>query len=375
MSRPLRIVGCMSGTSCDGVDAVLVEVCERAGAPLDTEARVIGGASVELGGLGERLLAFSRGGALAAGEIAELRDRLSDAHVRAIREVGGGCDVVAAHGQTVFHGRATPDARGGRTWQLFEPARVARAIGVPVLADLRSGDVAAGGQGAPITPIADRVLFGSHAPCAVVNLGGFCNATLLGGDGSVAGFDVCPCNQLLDAGARRWLGAKFDTGGAVAGEGRADAGESAGLRGAWANAAGRSLGSGDERLDVLTRLESMGVGDRLATLCDAIGRAIGERVGGVPVFVAGGGARNAALVRAIEGRCAGAVSSTAVVGVDPVWREGACMAVLGGLTLRGEAATLAGVTGCAAPAPIAGSWTLPPGGGWRVVRAGGDDVG
>lgn len=360
MSGALRIIGCMSGTSCDGVDSVLVEVDRSV-----RSASVVRGASVPLGEAGDRLLAFSRGEAASAGEICLWRDALSEAYVDAARAVlgGGACDLVVAHGQTVFHGRC---AGRVRTWQLFEPALVARAVRAPVLSDLRAADVAAGGEGAPITPAADAVLFGAHAPCAIVNLGGFCNATLLEGDG-VRGFDVCPCNQVLDEAARRWLGEAFDRDGASALAGRVHGAHAERLSDAWSSVRERSLGTGDEALEVLATLEELDVPDRLATLCDGVARCVRDRVGSLAVFVAGGGARNRALVDAIARRCEG-VRSTGEVGIEPELREGACLAVLGGLALRGEGLTLPGVTGCASPAPVSGSWTLPPAGGWRVTR-------
>ncbi len=115
-------------------------------------------------------------------------------HVEAVRALG--CerlDLVVAHGQTVYH--APP-----LSWQLCAPGPIAHALQVPVLCDLRSADIAAGGQGAPITPIADHILF-RHAreARAVVNLGGFCNITTLpaGDDATrVRGGDVCACNQV-----------------------------------------------------------------------------------------------------------------------------------------------------------------------------------
>ena len=112
-------------------------------------------------------------------------------------------DLVVAHGQTVFH---APPA----SWQLLNAAPIARAVRAPVVFDLRQADLAAGGQGAPITPLADWIMLRAHGPAAagraIVNLGGFCNVTILpsgAGPEGVRGMDVCPCNHLLDGVARR----------------------------------------------------------------------------------------------------------------------------------------------------------------------------
>lgn len=370
MSGVLRIAGCMSGTSCDGVDAVIAEAVDDLARPRGLRARVVSAGQSSLEGARNGLLRLSRGEPMSASAITLLRRQLSAAYVTAVRDAlddDGGVDVIVAHGQTVFHG-VTGDHLA--TWQMLDAAVLAREIGAPVLHDLRSADVAAGGQGAPITPMADAVLFGERAPVAVVNLGGFCNATLLEADGTVRGFDVCPCNQLLDEAARRWLGESFDRDGASASAGRSQADRARAIADVFAGD-GRSLGTGDERLELLASLEELPIADRLATLCDAVASAIASAVGERRVVLAGGGARNRALVDCLHGRCAGAVELTSVCGIEPEHREGACLAVLGALTLRGEAITMPGVTGCETPAPVSGSWALPPGGGWRVQRGGG----
>jgi 1,6-anhydro-N-acetylmuramate kinase len=155
-------------------------------------------------------------------------------------------DLVAVHGQTVFH--APPVS-----WQLLSAAPIAHALRVPVVFDLRAADLACGGQGAPITPIADFVLFRDEEENrAVVNLGGFCNVTLLERGSSlelsrVRARDVCACNQVLDAVARACLGRAFDEGGSRAASGRVDAGSYASCsRSSRHSRARRSLGTGDE---------------------------------------------------------------------------------------------------------------------------------
>src|SRR6185436_14618647 len=143
-------------------------------------------------------------------EIADAALALGELHARAVAKAAAGCrlDLIAAHGQTVFH--APP-----LSWQMLNPWPLVRDLQTSVVFDLRGADLAHGGQGAPITPLADWVLFRSNSRTrAVVNLGGFCNLTLLppGRPDMVRGFDVCACNQLLDHIARGILQRPFDEG-------------------------------------------------------------------------------------------------------------------------------------------------------------------
>ena len=140
------IAGCMTGTSIDAVDCALVEV---AGRGLGMSARVAGFASRPLGGLAAATRALADQQPMTAGEIAALARDLALLHVEALRELLGSrhVDLIVVHGQTVYH-------KPPLTWQLVNPAVIAHGLGAAVLSDLRSADVAAGGEGAPITPLA-----------------------------------------------------------------------------------------------------------------------------------------------------------------------------------------------------------------------------
>lgn len=367
------VIGCMCGTSLDAVDASLVTISGRG---LEMRARVIGFASARLGSVREGLRELARGGGVTAARVAGMRRALGLVHADLVARLARGreVDLAAVHGQTVFH-------EPPRSWQMIDAAPIARALGRPVVADLRSADLAAGGQGAPITPLADWVLFRDREhPAAVVNLGGFCNITELPGPGgtveAIGGADVCVCNQLLDHAAAVVLGRAFDDGGCVAAAGEISTGRADELRGCLQEQtrAGRSLGTGDELFSWVER-EGRGLSpaDLLMTICDAVGQTIvGAIAGAGLVILAGGGTRNATLVQRIRAHAGhdAEVSLSSGHGVDPLARESAAMAVLGALSADGVAVTLPRVTGVAAPAPVAGTWTLPPGGGWRIVRDG-----
>lgn len=357
------VAGAMTGTSIDGLDVALVAI---EGTGLDLRPRFIRGLSRELGpaAAGLRDLADQR--PLTAAAIARLMHDVALAHLAALRELaeGGRLDLVAIHGQTVYH--APPIS-----WQLFQPAPVAHGLGAPVVHDLRAADLARGGQGAPITPLADWVALRSPSERrVVVNLGGFCNLTVLpagGGIDTIAGGDVCACNQILDHLARTLLGRPYDADGAVAASAAPDADAVAAFAAALRRQASarRSLGTGDELAAAIDAF-----GGRLppaviaASACRAIAGAIAAAAAasGPParVLLAGGGLRNRALRAELGAACApAAVEATDAHGVPAAYREAFAMAVLGALAQDRVAITLPGVTGVAAPAPLAGCWTLP----------------
>lgn len=363
------LFGCMTGTSIDALDACAVAA---RGHGLAMSVRVLGGVSRPQGSLAEGLRRLAEGGAVTAGEVSRLALAFGELHAEACDELAeryGGPELVAVHGQTVFH--APPSS-----WQMVNPWPVAERLGCAVVSDLRGADLARGGQGAPITPIADWVMFRSaHERRAVVNLGGFCNITLLGRDAGlesggpeVGGRDVCACNHLLDGAARAGLGLDFDPSGENALRGRADptaSDELAALLSAQSGAK-RSLGTGDEsRAWIEKWAKALGGEDLVASAVDALGRVIagaatkGTTAGGEPVgrvILAGGGAMNRALVAAISRGCEGVVQTSEALGVGVSLREAAQMAVLGALSRDGVAITLTGVTGVRAPAPISGAW-------------------
>ena len=358
------VVGCMSGTSLDGLDAALVDITARG---LAMTARLRRHVSRPLGSLADGLRALAAQQPRSAGEIARLVQEFELLHLDAVRTVCADTHpgLVAVHGQTVFH--APPVS-----WQLLSVSRLARELGAPVVYNLRAADLATGGQGAPITPLADYIFFQSETEArAVLNLGGFCNFTLLprgprgddaGALAAIGGGDICACNQLLDALARELLGTPFDADGARALCGasrpRAHAALAARLRDQAAG--GRSLGTGDELGEWIDAWRGQATPeDLLRTACNAIAAVACERIGPVErLIVAGGGAHNGAMLAALRSRGV-PVSLSDEFGVPIQAREAAAMAVLGALCQDGVPITLPQITGCAVPAPRAGCWAYP----------------
>lgn len=368
-----RVVGAMTGTSIDAIDVALVEID---GAGLDMRARLIEALSRPLSGLEGPLRTLARQLPVTAAQVARIATDFGELHARAIADLLSSArsrvDLVCAHGQTLFH---EPPI----SLQLLNAAPIAERVRAPVVYDLRQADLAARGQGAPITPIADWILFRSaNEARAVVNLGGFCNFTLLPAAphnhsaqawlDTVAGFDVCACNQVLDEVARIALNRPYDVGGAVASRGAPDPAAMRELRTLldrqrWAD---RSLGTKDEAHHWASawkpRLRSA---DLARTACEAIGAVIAEAIvdAGVNVALfAGGGVHNAALMDAINFGAGERVrvQTTTEFGVPTAYREAVCMAILGALCQDGVPITLPAVTGRRAGHIVSGAWLEAP---------------
>src|SRR5262249_51078107 len=213
----LFALGLMSGTSCDGVDAALIETDGRAaincGAwltePYDTAFH-------------NRLRSVLGG----RGEVAAVERELTERHAQTVQAVlarahtvPGKVDVIGFHGQTILH-----EPERGRTWQIGDGALLAQLTGIDVVNDFRSADVAASGQGAPFVPLFHAALAASlPRPLAVLNIGGVANITWIGEagvDGDLMAFDTGPGNAMLNDWTLRHTGQPADFGRALAPRGR-----------------------------------------------------------------------------------------------------------------------------------------------------------
>jgi anhydro-N-acetylmuramic acid kinase len=352
---PQLFLGLMTGTSLDGVDAVLADCADRlprvlahVHQPLPDSLRV-------------ELLALNASGRdeihrshLAAQELARayataVAATLAQADVRSadVRAIG-------AHGQTVRH---RPDL--GYTVQVNAPALLAELTGIDVVADFRSRDIAAGGQGAPLVPAFHRVAFGAAQARAVVNIGGISNVTAIDGE-RVLGFDAGPGNVLIDAWMARNFGSAFDADGARAATAAPDRAFVDALLAApyFAAPPPKSTGRDLFTLDWVRRTaaaDSLDAAVVLASLTELTARAIGDAIqrwapATAAVFVCGGGARNATLMRAIQ-RCVGGrpVASTAALGIPPEQVEALAFAWLAACHLRGAPGNLPAATGARGP--------------------------
>lgn len=339
----------MSATSLDGLDVALIEI---SGEGRDLTAAFVAGHSVGLGETGEFFEKFAAGTPATARDVAVACREFTETHATAIRELVGSdpVDLICVHGQTVYH--APPIS-----WQLLEPTPLAQTFGCPVVYNLRQADLAAGGQGAPLTPIADAVFLKNQpGRWAVINLGGFANVTL-GPD--LQGRDVCPCNLWLNALAGHLTGGSYDVDGALAASGKIipEFLKELHARIRDLQSASRSLGSGDE---ALPPLPAHSASDLIRTAVQAIALALRDAVAGVDrVFVAGGGLNNLTLAQTLHDALDPTpMNDYGMVGIPATYREAAAWAVLGALSQDRVSISVGSITGADAP-PIAGTWIFP----------------
>ncbi|KOX07438.1 anhydro-N-acetylmuramic acid kinase [Micromonospora sp. NRRL B-16802] len=359
----------MSGTSYDGVDVVAAEFTTEG----DTLwLRPLGHRGLDYDeALRAQIAALLPPGATTIEAVCQLDNRLgevfADAAAVGLELAGGTADAVVSPGQTVFHWIADGAARG--TLQLGAVARVAARVGVPVLSDLRSADIAAGGQGAPLVPAFDALLLdGAAGPRAAVNLGGIANLTVVAPEAPVLGYDVGPANALLDAAAWRFLDQPCDIDGARAAAGRTHERLLADLLAEPYYAAPPPKSTGKELFHAgyldrhLAALgEPVPVDDLLATLTELTARVVAaecDRHRVVEVIAAGGGVRNPTLLGRLAALGAGRWTLRGIDewGVPAQAKEAYAFALLGWLSWHGLPGAIPSVTGATRGA-VLGSWT------------------
>jgi anhydro-N-acetylmuramic acid kinase len=373
--KPSRlVVGLMSGTSADSIDVAICRMTgqgaevgvellhyrEHAHDP-EVKRRVLGPAALDVRGVAE--LHVMIGEAFAAAGLATIEEAgLAPADI----------DLIGSHGQTIYHHSGVADALRA-TLQVGDGDVIAVRTGRYVVSDFRARDVAAGGEGAPLSPIADTVLFGrgrSGEPPrrrAILNLGGIANLTVLDDDPArVFGFDTGPANAPLDRLARRLSGGALacDRDGQFARSGRINESLIAELIEQdpfLARRPPKSTGFemyGDAFLDRAVASHGGLDADLMATLTEFVARSVADGIRqcgmlGPPVeevVAAGGGVRNPVLMERIAAMVAPVpVRRSDELGVPSDAREAMAFAVLADMTLRGSAAMLPPVTGADAP--------------------------
>lgn len=387
----MKVIGLMSGTSADGVDAALVEIDSEGGRPA---LRLLAWDTLAYpAGLRERILAVASGGSTE--EVchldAYLGELFAEAAARAVRQAGvavGEVDLIGSHGQTIHHLPA-PRQEGAHavrsSLQIGEPAVIAERTGVTTIADFRPRDLAAGGEGAPLTPVVHHALFAHPDQGRVVlNLGGIANVTVLpaGADASsVTGFDTGPGNVLLDEFVRATglsaLG--YDEDGRLAAAGQVqpdllqDLLKHPFVRRAPPKSTGREVFGPSFVESFRGRLRAAAVGevDGLATVAAFTIEAVVQNLRDFvfpktkvqEVVVTGGGARNAFLMRRLaESLPECLIISSDALGIPGRALEAVAFAWLAYLTATGQPGNLPAVTG-ARGARILGC--IVPGKGFR----------
>lgn len=353
-------VGMISGTSRDGVDAALVSFSPGAAqvhsalcAPYPAE-------------LADRLKSLISTGhkptevQLAQLDI-DLAGHFSATVVRLLQQADVPPDRVAAigsHGQTVWH---EPDGNPPVTIQLGDPALIARLTGIVTVGDMRSADVEAGGQGAPLAPLIHRALFSpahGHGKRVVLNLGGIANISILDQQGSITGFDTGPANCLMDAWMQRHKHEAFDRDGAWAAGAAIDSGLLEDMLEDPYFARKPPKSTGVEYfnlswLDGFPQCREIPAQNVQATLAEFTAVTVANAIqphAPADVLICGGGVHNGHLLKLIRSLLSGSkVCSTARAGLDPDWVEAVLLAWLARERLSERTLNTAPITGATHP--------------------------
>lgn len=368
---PEYYIGLMSGTSLDGVDGVLVDfsgadirVLARTSLAFDAAFRA------ELLALNSPSHNELHRAALAGNHIAAAYAQVVNQLLGQVATSGTGAMnvcAIGAHGQTVRHQphRTSSNAAGvGYTLQLNNPALLAELTGITVVADFRSRDIAAGGQGAPLVPAFHRHVFGqANTTVSVLNLGGIANLSVLPSDpsGPVLGFDCGPGNALMDAWCLQQTGQSFDAGGAWAASGQCLPELLALLRNepyfnqAPPKSTGRDLFSVDWLQNKLQGFATARGQDIQATLTELTASACTDCVnsyakGSGILVVCGGGAFNNHLMQRLQAGLPGLrISTSDQHGLPPLDVEAAAFAWLARQAMLRLPGNLPDATGAAGP--------------------------
>ncbi len=324
--EPSRVVGLMSGTSLDGIDA--------AGLITDGERVVARGPArtfpyeASLRAALRRLLEAAP--SLAANDpwVADVAARLTTAHADAVRALDWPADLIGFHGQTILH---APAQR--RTWQIGDAQALAAALNTPVACDFRLADVAVGGQGAPLVPIYHAALVAGLAPpVAVLNIGGVANVTLVMAHAGLVACDTGPGNALLDDFCLMITGEPMDRDGRLAASGTPDEAVLARLLAHvfFAKPAPKSLDR-QAFATSLAAVQGLTPGDAAATLAAFTARAAAATplpMAPTRVLVCGGGRHNPAIMAALRAAYPVAVDPVEAIGLNGDTLEAECFAYL-----------------------------------------------
>jgi anhydro-N-acetylmuramic acid kinase len=366
----VRVIGLISGTSHDAIESAAVDLRLEGGLVV---ASLLGrGSTPYEPGLRKRLLDSLPPARTTLEDVCILDTEIGRAFAAAaaaqLAELpGGAADLVCSHGQTVYHWVDGPRALG--TLQLGQPAWIAERTGLPVVADLRPRDIAAGGQGAPFASILDVLLLGgSDVPTAALNLGGIANITVLRRDAAPIAYDTGPASALIDAAVVELTSGQesYDRDGARAGRGTVDSGLLARLLDEPYYRLPAPKTTGKELFNAAylrAHLDGRATPpeDLLATLTaltvETVAREL-ERHEVARVVASGGGIRNPTMMEGLRVRLPAVSLETFddVAGVPSEAKEAVMVALIGFLTVNGLAGAVASCTG-AGRAAILGSIT------------------
>ena len=377
--KTMIVVGVMSGTSADGVD---VAICRVSPAEGGARVKVLAHRAMKYPPkLRKAVLAAMDAKSTSTAELARLNWRLGEVYAgavdAAVRETDIKPQLIACHGQTIYHQGEATNYLGAQvrcTWQTGEAAVIAERMRVPVVCDFRPADLAAGGQAAPLVPMFDFCVFRDTKRSRVLlNLGGIANVTVLPAAcraEDVLAFDTGPANMVIDACMERLYGRGFDRNGSAAARGRVledvigkmirtpyfsalppkscgreEYGENFVMQ--FIAACERESVRKEDVIATATALTARTVADAYVRFCSPQLKRLAPNAK-VELIAAGGGVRNGTLMRMLREQLEPSgvrVRSIEETGLDPGAKEAAAFALLGWLTWHGLAGNLPSATG------------------------------
>jgi anhydro-N-acetylmuramic acid kinase len=378
----MTVAGIMSGTSADGIDVAFTRIAPSAKDPNLPELKLLGHAGFPFPpALRRAVLAAMNAASIATAELARLHWRLGQAYSEALGEALAThrckLDLIGCHGQTIYH-QATAARYLGReatcTWQIGEMAMLAERAGVPVVSNFRPADMVVGGQGAPLVPLLDYVLFRHPTRGRVLqNLGGIGNLTALpanAGTQQVVAFDTGPANMVIDQLMQRLFQKRFDRGGKTAARGSViKSVVSAKLRDPFfatrpPKTAGREQFGTEYAARFLDACQKAGAGkeDTIATATALTAQSVGlayrsflfKKMQAAPVdfIVSGGGARNLTLMAMLREQLESqgcTVQASDALGLPAEAKEAAAFALLAYETWHRRPGNIPSATGAVRP--------------------------
>ena len=364
-NRSMLAIGLMSGTSRDGIDAALIETDgEGFSRGIAFHAMPYGeGFRLRLAEACQRAMVMESPGFEPL--IHSVEEELTELHVEAVTDllarsgyIAQDIGVIGFHGHTVAH---RPEKQW--TWQIGDGAALAGAFGIPVVGDLRSADVKAGGQGAPLLPVYHRAL--AHdlpKPVAILNLGGVANVTAIGPDGTIIAFDTGMASGLLDNWMQTHSDALFDVEGATGARGMVDEGRLAAMMAdPWFDLAPPK--SIDREAFSIDDVRGLDLEDGAATLTAFSAAAVARAMDHLPfrpqrIYAAGGGRHNVTLMAMLAARTGIDVRPVDELGWNGDALEAQGFAYMAVRHLMGLPISFPGTTG--APTPMTGGVLFTP---------------
>jgi len=338
-NKTIKVIGLMSGTSLDGLDICLVrfdyngkdwdyEILETGSEDFPTELKSRLANAQTMSALDYVILDKDYGHFIGKA-VKSFMDR-----------IGAKPDVIASHGQTIFHQPGI-----NMTSQIGSGAAICAETGIDCICDFRTTDVALGGQGAPLVPIGDRTLFAKYDAC--LNLGGFSNISYEGENGERSAYDISPVNYVLNNYTRK-VGLEFDRDGLLARNGQVNAELLSKLNNLpfYQQTGPKSLGREWVENEVFPLIESfqLSLEDTLATFCEHVADQIALKAPSGNVLVTGGGALNVYLIERMSAKaphCKYIVPDKRTVN----FKEALIFALLGAMYMFGIPSCLKSVTG------------------------------